>query len=191
MDKSGSMYSGGDKFIGQVETALSDLRSGKVGTDLVNDLMGTNNTEIVQSSRNVADDQKGAYVLWNPSGTTSAPDQNGSSQRPSYIGLGHELAHVQDIWKSKINRNTWQTVTDLNGNPVSILNAEIYSTHMENRLRSEHGLPLRVSYGVGPNGSVDSSTRIIRSGTSQSLYYDQNGKTTYKILGRKQTPFTY
>ncbi|WP_051291073.1 M91 family zinc metallopeptidase [Pedobacter glucosidilyticus] len=192
IDQSGSMYSGGNKFIGQVGTALSDLRSGKVGAGLVNDLMtSTNNTEIAQRSSNAADEKNGAYVLWNPNGTTSAPDQNGSTQRPSYIGLGHELAHVQDIWKGTVNRNTWQSAIDPNGNPISIPNAEIYSTHMENRLRAEHGLPLRTSYGVGPNGSLDPGTRIIRSGTSQSIYYDQNGNTTFKMLNRKQIPFTY
>ena len=154
-------------------------------------MFSTNNTEIVQRSRNAADEKKGEYVLWNPSGATSAQDQKGSNQRPAYIGLGHELAHVRDIWKGTVNRKTWQSGTDPNGNSVSVPNAEIYSTHMENRLRSEHGLPLRVSYGVGPNGSLDSSTRIIRSGTSQSIYYDQNGNTNYKTLGRKQIPFTY
>jgi hypothetical protein len=154
-------------------------------------MSSTNNTEIAQRSMNKADEQNGSYVLWNPNGSTSAPDQKGSTQRPSYVGLGHELAHIQDVWKGTINRGTWQTGTDPNGNSYSIPNAEIYSTHMENRIRAEHGLPLRVSYGVGLNGSIDWSTRIIRSGTSQSLFYDQNGNTNFRTLKKRQSPFTY
>jgi RHS repeat-associated protein len=192
LDQSGSLYSGNDKFLGQVTSALSDLQNGSVGSGLVNDLMSsTNNTEIAQRSMNKADEQNGSYVLWNPNGSTSAPDQKGSTQRPSYVGLGHELAHIQDVWKGTINRGTWQTGTDPNGNSYSIPNAEIYSTHMENRIRAEHGLPLRVSYGVGLNGSIDWSTRIIRSGTSQSLFYDQNGNTNFRTLKKRQSPFTY
>lgn len=41
--------------------------------------------------------QNGSYVTWNPNLSTSAPDETGSINRPSYIGLAHELAHIEDI----------------------------------------------------------------------------------------------
>jgi len=135
MDQSGAMYSGNNQFVGKVTSGLADLRGGSVGAGLVNHLMSSNNnTEIAQRGIKKADEQNGSYVLWSPNGATSAPDQNGSTQRPAYIGLGHELAHVQDVWNGTINRGTWQTAVDPNGNSINIPNAEIYSTHLENRL---------------------------------------------------------
>lgn len=193
LDNQGSLYAGNNQFVGQVATALGDLRQGgAVGQALVDNLMThANSTEIVQRANNGAEMTAGNYVTWNPNGTTSAPDQTGATTRPSYVGLGHELAHIQDIWQGTINNNTWQTVPTPNGSTQNIPNAEIYATHIENQIRAENGLSLRVSYGVGPNNSVDEATRIIRRNTNQSLYYDNNGNTNYRRLGRKQTPFGY
>jgi hypothetical protein len=193
LDNQGNLYGGDNQFIGQVSTALRNLRQGgAVGQALVDNLMThTNNTEIAQKASNGAEMNTGAYVTWNPNGTTAAPDQTGSTIRPSYIGLGHELAHIQDIWQGTINMNTWQTVPTPNGGTQNIPNAEIYATHIENQLRAENGLSLRVSYGVGANNSVDKATRILRRNTNQSLYYDNSGNTNYSRLGGKKIPFTY
>ena len=192
LDGSGAIYSGSEAFVGDVTTAIDKIRTGgDVGKGLVNDLMtSTNGTEIVNRSSNSADEAKGDYITWNPKGTTSAPDTKGSTTRPSFIGLAHEMAHVRDVWNKTINKNTWQSVTDANGNTVKILNAELYATHIENQIRSENKLPLRAYYGVDASGSCDPNTRLIRAGT-QSLYYNANGTTNYKQLGKKQPAFTY
>src|SRR5690606_7849590 len=192
LDNNGAIYSGNDAFAGQLSKALGDLRSGgATGSGLVNDLMtSTNNVEIASRSRNSAD-ENGTYILWNPTGTSGAPDQNGSNQRPSYIGLGHEMAHIQDVWNGTFNNKTWSTVSLPDGTSKNIKRAEIYATHMENRIRAENGLSLRVSYGIDGAGRADPSTRIIKSGTNQSLYFNSNGVTNYKRLGRKVSPFTY
>ncbi|WP_188347358.1 M91 family zinc metallopeptidase [Sphingobacterium cavernae] len=134
-------------------------------------MTSVNNVEIANGSSNRAD-ENGSYIIWNPAGRTSAPDQNGSIQRPSYVGLGHEMAHIQDVWNGTFNNGTWQTVSLQNGRTRNIKKAEIYATHIENRIRAENGLPLRISYGVDGSGNADPSTRIIRSGTNQSLYYN-------------------
>jgi RHS repeat-associated protein len=193
LDASGNIYSGNDKFVGQLTTALGKLRQGgTAGAGLVNDLMtSTNNTEIVSRAANKADSQNGAYILWNPTGTNGGPDQNGGNTRPSFIGLGHEMAHIQDVWRGTINNNLWRTVTLRNGQTQNIPNAEIYATHIENQIRSENNVPLRVSYGINAAGCADPITRIIKAGTSQSIFYNQNGQTNYSQLKRKQTPFTY
>jgi hypothetical protein len=189
---SGNIYSGSDQFVGQVSTALGTLRQNSVGQGLVDNLMNsTNNTQIVQRGSNSADSQNGSYIAWNPTGTTGAPDQTGSTTRPAYIGLGHEMAHVQDVWSGTINHNPWVSVTLPNGTTRNIENAEIYATHMENRIRAEHGLSLRVSYAMDANGNYDPGTRIIQAGTSQSVYYDANGVTNYSPVISTQTPFTY
>jgi len=193
LDGSGAVYSGSEAFVGDVTTAIDKIRTGgDVGKGLVNDLMtSTNSTEIVKRSSNAADEVKGDYITWNPTGTTSAPDTKGSTTRPSFIGLAHEMAHVRDVWNKTIDRNTWQSVTDANGNTVNIRNAELYSTHIENQIRSENKLPLRAYYSVYASGSGDPNTRLIKAGTQQSLYYNANGTTNYKQLGKKQPAFTY
>ena len=118
------------------------------------------------------------------------PDQTGSTTRDSYIGLAHELGHVQILGKT-VNHNPWQTVQDQNGNNVTIENAEIYSTHVENKIRAENGVPLRVSYCVDPVGNPDYITRIIRAGTSQSIYVQQNGTVNYTPIKKSVTPYKY
>lgn len=48
---------------------------------------------------------------------------------------------------------------------TGILNAEKYSTHFENKIRSEHGLPLRQSYSFWYP-----QTRLLNVGNT-SLYF--------------------
>ena len=193
LDGSGTIYSGTDAFVGQLTSALEDLRSQPVGQGLVDNLMNsTNNTDIVQTrGGNGADQESGSFIRWNPTGTNGAPDNAGGNTRPSYIGLAHEMAHVQDNWNGTMNTGTWVTYLTPSGGTGTISNAEIYATHMENRIRSEHTLPLRVSYAMDANGNPDPDTRIIRAGTSQSIYYDNTGTTLYLPLGTGATPYTY
>jgi len=192
-DNEGNLYNGNNQFITEVTKALDNLRQGGiVGKELINYLIThTNTTQIAQMSRNNAETETGAYVLWNPKGKVAAPDQTGSVERPAYIGLGHELAHIKDVWQGTINLETWKAVPLPNGGTKDIPKAEIYATHVENQLRAENGIPLRVSYGVGLNNSIDNTTRLLKGNTNNSLYYNQNGQTNYKRLRKKQTPFKY
>lgn len=192
-NQTGNIYSGTDPFIAQTLAALNSVRqSGVVGQNLVTGLVNNvRGTEIANRASNSADLLGGAYVLWNPTGNVSAPDQTGSTTRPPYIGLAHELAHVQDIWQGTINNHPWVQVTNSQANQQNIPNAEIYATHVENQIRAANNLPLRVSYGVGPGGTVDSSTRIIQGNTRNSTYYNQTGVTTFTALRNNQTPFNY
>lgn len=57
-------------------------------------MTSTNNIEIASRSRNSAD-ENGTYILGNPTDISGATDQNGSNQRPSYIGIGDEMAHLK------------------------------------------------------------------------------------------------
>lgn len=192
LDNNGAIYSGNDAFAGQLSKALGDLRSGgATGSGLVNDLMtSTSNFELVSRSRNSAY-ENGTYISWNPTGTSGASDQNGSNQRPSYIGLGHEMAHIQDVWNGTYNNKTLSTVSLPDGTSKNIKRAEIYATHIVNRIRPENCLSLRVSYRIDGSGGADPSTWIIKSSTNQSLYFNSKGVNNYKRLGRKVSPFTF
>lgn len=191
-NSNGTAYSGGNTFIDQVSDALARIGLGKEGRQMIDFLSGNKNmSEIVQRSSNGAELTAGSYVKWNPSGNTSAPDVNGSITRPTYIGLAHELAHVEDIWNNTVNTNPWYSVTDPNGNVKSVPNAEIYSTFRENMFRSENNLPLRAYYGVDTFGNGDPNSKIINTTTGESLYYEINKKTTFSPLNKNQKPYKF
>ena len=89
------------------------------------------------------------------------------------------MAHVQDVWNKTYDASIWTTI----GNKT-IPNAEKYATHVENQLRSEHGLSLRTHYSPGYN-----SKRLLDSRTNTSLFY----KTMVRIGNRSipTTPYIY
>ena len=107
--------------------------------------------------------------------------------------MGHELAHVEYNWSGQ-NPATWfnMTATDRNGNPVqrSIPTSEIHTTHRENQLRSENGLPLRTHYGMEQYGN-GVGPRIIVPSTGASRYYNSQGTTNYNSLRRGVMPYIY
>ncbi len=172
--QNGTIYTGNDPFVAQVGSALNSLSQGAFGRSLVNYIEGsTNNTTIVNDSRGqgnfTADD--GSAVRWNPNGNTGGPDQNGGTTRPSFIGLGHEFAHVQDVWEGTIDRSTWYSVTDADNNVVgSVSNAEKYATYAENQIRGEHGIALREFYSPVLSGGGFEPSRILNSGTSINMW---------------------
>jgi len=187
LDTNGSIYSGNDKFVGQLTTALGGLRDGgTVGSTLISDLVSsTKNVQIAQGSNNA--DPNGTYIKWDPNSTTGGMNQIGTENRPAYIGLGHEMAHIQDIWEGTIDNATWVTV-----GRFTILNAEKYATHIENQLRAENNISLRTHYGIDANSGRRvglESTRII-NGNSSLFYNQSNGKSPVGIP-LLPTPFFY
>ena len=168
LDNNGKLYFGTDGFVNSLTSALNELRTGgEVGNDLVSELANsTNSVEIAQRSKNSAD-VTGTYILWNPNLTTGGFNEAGTEDRPAYIGLGHEMAHIQDTWRGTLDQSTWVTVGGIN-----IPNSEKYSTHIENQLRAEHNIPLRTHYGIDASSGTRKgleSTRITFGGNS--LFY--------------------
>ena len=66
--------------------------------------------------------------------------------------------------------------------------AEIFATHIENKIRAEQSLPLRTYYSV-EEGIYKG--RIINKKNGTSLFYDSKEKTNYKKLKKEQIPFKY
>ena len=158
---------------------------GDVGNALVSELINsTNSVEIAQGKANRAD-VKGTYILWNPNLTTGGLNEYGTEYRPAYIGLGHEMAHIQDTWRGTMDQSTWVTV-----NGINIPNSEKYSTHIENQLRAEHNVPLRTHYGIDASSGQREgleSTRIIWN--RFSMFY--NRKVKVNAYFSVFTPFYY
>lgn len=115
------------------------------------------------------------------------------------IGLAHEMAHVEDLWKGTLNRNIWIPASTTGSS--DIFYGEIYATHRENQIRKEWGQPLRTHYSPDATGVGDESTRIITRGTKKSKFVDQSGNINSYIdrkgvlhftpLKNGQTPYSY
>ena len=185
-NSNGELYSGTDNFINSLTSALNELRTGgDVGNALVSELINsTNSVEIAQRKQNGAD-INGTYILWNPNLTTGGLNEYGTEYRPAYIGLGHEMAHIQDTWRGTIDQSTWVTV-----NGINIPNSEKYSTHIENQLRAEHNIPLRTHYGIDASSGQRKgleSTRIIWN--RFSMFYNRKVKVNASFS--VSTPFYY
>ncbi len=182
IDGCGNLYSGNNTFVNQLSSALGDLRSESTGRSVVDELAGSSkNTEIVYGSKNAANEQDGSYIRWNPNSIIGGPDQSGTNTPPAFIGLGHEMAHVQDIWNGTIDRSEWTS---------GIPRAEIYSTHVENQIRSEHGVALRTHYAINTDGTPHAGTRILNS-KGASIYYNQTNTYDFTpdlILGATPPP---
>ena len=192
-----AMYSGSNEFIIQLSSALNGIMNGgEVGYGLVCELANHSNiVTIMNSDISGADRQN--QLGWNPTGVRrdgtieAVPTVEGLRNDPT-MTLGHELGHIAFNWSGEKSQ-TWfnMTVADKNGNPVqrSIPTSEIFTTHIENRLRSENNLPLRSYYGLSSTGSPI-GPRVVRRGGS-SIYYNSAGNTNYHPLKRGVSPFIY
>jgi len=89
------------------------------------------------------------------------------------------MGHIQDVWNGTYDASTWATVGQ-----KAIPNAEKYATHVENQLRSEHGISLRTHYSPGFNTTI-----ILQPRTNSSLFY----KKTVNLSGTLilTTPYIY
>ena len=169
-DSSGNIYSGNDVFVNQISAAIAKLGLGKNGRTLLDNLTNSQNSvEIVSRNKNSAD-VNGRYITINPNSTSVIPTEKGGTTPPFSISLGHEMAHIEDNWKGTLDQSTWFSTTDANGNTQNTPKAEIYSTHRENQLRAEQGIPLRTHYGVDANGSGYEPSRIIINSTRTAVF---------------------
>jgi len=198
VDEKGNLYAGSDPYVNQLTDALSQLeRGGDVGKKLVDDIVNATDgngkprsVDMGSYGDNIAD-PNGTFIIWNPSKMDSGPDTKGNTTRPGFIGLGHEMAHMRDIWAGTNNKSAWITVTKPDGKNATILKSEIYATHIENQLRAENNLPLREFYSPDVNGKGVESTRLIRAGTNEGLYYDECSVTGYQQMMKKVPGFKY
>jgi len=192
-DKAGSIYAGNDKYINAVSGALGRLGLGKEGRTLIDFLSSvSSNIEILSTTKSNSANFSGTKksISWDANNTNGGPDQSGSTVRPTFIGLGHEMAHVEDAINGTYKQGDW--VNDPNVS-LTIPNAEIYSTHRENQFRAEQGLPLRTDYSPNYSGS-----RLIDATTRSSLYFNSQGgsyfnpaNNTYNRVPKGTTRFGY
>jgi RHS repeat-associated protein len=171
----GTAYIGKVKgFLRKAVGGLDNLRTGANGNQLVTDIQNSNQTvNIIKGSGNSfsANDVKTGMtnvVRWNPGNTQGGPDAALNQNRPAFIGLGHELAHSWDqVFDGRIDYSAWYIPT---GATTAVPRAELFSTHIENLLRAEHGINLRAFYSIGRNaaGAIIGEGPVLIPGTQQN-----------------------
>ena len=196
--QNGTVYNGNDQFVAQVGSALNSLGNGTEGSELVNELeRSTNNTTIINdiNDRGNLTANDGSQIRWNPIGTTGGPDQTGSLTRMSFIGLGHEFSHVEDIINGTIDNSIWYYVRNADGEVVgSVSNAEKYATYRENQIRAENSMSLREFYSPTATGEGYEPSRILKLETNTNLWFNQDPSklnvTGHNIIATPSLPTT-
>lgn len=149
----GTVYTGKVKgFLKKAVTGLDKLRTGgENGNKLVTEIQNSTETVNIIKGNNgfTANDKETGMknvVRWSPGTTLGGLDERNSTSRPSFIGLGHELAHAfEKVFLGRNNFNEWYT-SPSQGRVIP--KAEIFATHVENLIRTENNISLRINYGT-------------------------------------------
>ncbi len=121
------------------------------GTELIVGLVNSNNMHIIRKTTegNSAEPNSdsfsegtpcGSYVNFNPKKLTGGKDSSGSKERPTYVGLSHELGHSESF------DNGTQVFDKGTGKDGTTPPAESNSLKRENDVRKENGLYIRPYY---------------------------------------------
>lgn len=165
----GTEYTGKNKFVNSTIEALNKISSKEDGAQLVNDFVKDDGlTEIMEGENKFEINSKQQKLQWDPNNTSGGLDQNSGTPRPSFIGLAHELAHIHDKLDKIMDQNVWFPM-----GKKQIYNYEKYSGHWENKIRAEHGIPMREFYGKY-NGTW--MGRYLIPGTRKDANYDHEFK---------------
>lgn len=183
-NKDGSAYTGKVKgFLGKTVKALNEASKGDAGDNMINELQSsTQNISITRSFEGNSYDPGTNIVKFDPSSSNGGLNTRGNTERPTFIGLGHELAHGLDDVRGTLN------LSRIPGQ--SFTYAEHFSTHIENQMRAEHFLPLRTHYGINSTGA---GIYPLINAFGQSLHnggYDYNNALRLSPI-RALLPVTY
>ena len=194
-------YTGGSELVDAASNSLSEIMgSGDFGYSFIAALADDpdNNVIITFGKKSYA---KNLNVFWDYN--HNSPDdehrilvENGFDYIPT-INLVHELAHAKyNIDKG--DNKTWFTILHHdefgkpNDNNKAISQSELYTTHVENRIRADLGYPLRTFYSViMTNGLYRGEGSLINKKTKRSKYIDENGCIHLKGLPKNIPGFKY
>ena len=194
-DNDNNIYSGDLGYINEYTKALIELMSTNTGQCLVTTLVDskdfelslTNNGEKYGSSYNSIYKE----INWKYNNPEAMPTTNGKISN-AVINLGHELAHALYHLNDGDMDKVWYSIKyeDAKGNinKINIPISEIYTTHIENKLRAEKNLPLRTFYSESRD-EYGILHPIIKDG--RSLFYNTNEKTKFSEILRRKNRYTY
>jgi RHS repeat-associated protein len=155
-----------DSFLSKTVAALDKASSKSAGNDLIDGIQSsTDNVNVVQSNSGNSYNPGTNTVSFDPSSKDGGLNAQGNTSRPTFIGLGHELAHSLDDISGTLNTST------IPGQ--NFAEAEKYATHIENQMRAEHRISLRThySYSVDPNTGAKTGVFPLLNSSMRSVYY--------------------
>ena len=149
-----------DSYAGQILSALTSITGGdenSFGSKYLNLFANDDiNTTIKDSSLNGSNAGKNGATLDGSTVFTAFKQDvtldttSGSKQSPFHVTLFHELGHSfsNQVFDNNILRSEWTTIPQESGDR-KIPKSEVYSSTIENVLRAEQNLPLRLNYSPG------------------------------------------
>ena len=133
--------------------ALNELLSKPAGAQLVQNVQRSEETVTINAGnqRNIVtkplDDAKaiagkstGSMIEFNPNKTVGGLNSEGSTERPNYVDLGHDMGHAYALIQGT------QSFDRGSGEAGTTPPSEEPSMEAENAIRNEHDLPLRPAY---------------------------------------------
>jgi len=211
-NKDGSAYAGKvNGFLKKTVNALGSLNQTKEGASMVTELQsssnvftiksgaesyfkadspskaGANLTEVQAATGNTAGSTgSGGTIFWNSSSTSGGLDLSGGTERPAFIGLGHEMGHASDSNQGllhyggmdnngNVNPSSYTNVSTgftYNFEYNGLLKSEWRAVYRENLIRGQAGIPLRTYYGydITTGSPLPTGPRLLDS-TNQPLNY--------------------
>ena len=145
----------GRPYIWSLNKAIKKLLEGEEGKKLVMSVVSHERQIEIKDGDKTTSSGKNGGINWNRDDHTGPLKlSNGENSIPNYIGLAHELAHVDDYLydRCKNRDEEWDSYTVQSSTVppsnvvVSVRRAEGYACTIENKIRAEHNLPLRTWY---------------------------------------------
>lgn len=171
----GTAYTGKvDNFMQKTVTALGDISKSKEGASMITELQSSKNVFTIEkgnsnsftpssnkdSFANIPEVQSiipglsstgsGGKIVFDPSSISSGLNTNGNTNRPAFIGLGHEMFHARDSNNGVLY--SYDNYKTYNSSDNGLYKSEWRAVYYENTVRSQLGLPLRTHYGVNDDG---------------------------------------
>ena len=159
----------GGQYVALCLMALRKIQNGgDAGSNLIGSLQEEGFNANIYYGENSAENNE---ANWNPFQQGKVLTTEGVEKPKSYIGLAHELAHIDDYKKGTIDLSEWYK----SGEQI-VTNSEKYATHIENKIRAENKEAIRTYYGstIDKSGKINGGTGQITNGRI-SIYY----KTEY------------
>lgn len=129
---------------------VSDLISSNKTTWISETLDGNATSAADDNAASLKDDgSKGTgsdvYIYFNAYNTEASTDVNGGHQRPTFLGLIHEMIHATHMVNGQVdNKSSGKQDPEITNKVHLLDNEELNTRKEENIIRAEHNLPNRI-----------------------------------------------